>query len=144
MKPADEKPYAAKLTPYTTADANITESEHFTFYTGNDRTGSGKEALEDTGFLPRQTRWFEKVWTHLGHLGAPLPMLADAAPHKINVYITGTGLAKHKDGFAFGGESVIMHPGALGPGSSVVIHEFTHSTGKATRWSRATSPTCVT
>ena len=127
MKPTDEKPYAAKLTPYTTADANVLESEHFTFYTGNDRAGSGKEALEDTGFLPRQTRWFEKVWAHLGHLGAPLPMLADPAPHKINVYITGTGLAKHKDGFAFGGESVIMHPGALGPGSSVVIHEFTHS-----------------
>jgi hypothetical protein len=45
----------------------------------------------------------------------------------LNVFVTGTGLAKHKEGFAFGGEDVIMHPGALGDGSSVVIHEFTHS-----------------
>ncbi len=126
-KHADARPYPAQLKPYTAADANIAESDHFTFYYGNDRAGSGKAVFDDTGFLPRQTQWFEKVWTHLGALGAPLPMAADAAPHKINVYITGTGLAQHKDGFAFGGESVIMHPGALGPGSSVVIHEFTHS-----------------
>lgn len=65
--------------------------------------------FDDTGFLPRQQRWFEKVWTHLGRLGASLPMAGDAEPHKINVYLTGAGLAKHKDGFAFGGESAMMH-----------------------------------
>jgi len=54
-------------------------------------------------------------------------MAGDRSPHKLNVFITGTGLAKHKEGFAFGGADVIMHPGALGDGSSVVIHEFTHS-----------------
>ncbi|MEA3207599.1 MAG: hypothetical protein QOE70_656 [Chthoniobacter sp.] len=126
-KRSEAQPYAPEYKPYTTADANIVESDHFTFYYGNDREGSGKAVFEDTEFLPRQQRWFEKAWTHLGSIGAPLPMAAEPAPHKINVYITGTGLAKHKDGFAFGGESVIMHPNALGPGSSVVIHEFTHS-----------------
>ena len=121
------KPYAADYRPYTKDDASIFESDHFTFYVGKDASGSGKAAIEDPGFIPEQKRWFEKVWTHLGNLGAPLPMNEEPAPKKINVYITGTGLAKHKDGFAFGGESVMMHPNALGPGSSVVIHEFTHS-----------------
>ncbi len=127
VKRAEAKPYATEFKPYTKADVNIVESDHFAFYYGNDREGSGKAVFEDAEFLPRQQRWFEKVWTHLGSIGAPLPMAAEPAPHKINVYITGTGLVKHKDGFAFGGESVIMHPNALGPGSSVVIHEFTHS-----------------
>jgi carbonic anhydrase/acetyltransferase-like protein (isoleucine patch superfamily) len=122
-----KKPYIADYRPYTAEDASIFESDHFTFYVGKDTTGSGKTAIEDPGFMPEQKRWFEKVWTHLGHLGAPLPMDEDTAPKKINVYISGTGLAKHREGFAYGGESVLMHPHALGPGSSVVIHEFTHS-----------------
>ena len=121
------KPYRAKLKPYTTADANIAESEHFTFYYGNDRAGSGKVVFEDKEFLPRQQRWFEKVWTFLGGIGAPLPMAGEAEPSKINVYITGTGLAKHASGFAFGAENIVMNPSALGEGSSVVVHEFTHS-----------------
>jgi hypothetical protein len=101
-------------------------SPHFAFYTGSDKAGSGKKAFAP-GFLERQKVWFETVWTHLDELGAPLPMAGDRSPHKLNVFITGTGLAKHKEGFAFGGADVIMHPGALGDGSSVVIHEFTHS-----------------
>ena len=121
------KTYTANLSPYTAADANIVESDHFTFYYGNEKNASGKAAFEEPQFFPRQIQWFEKVWTHLGRIGAPLPMADDPAPKKINVYITGTGLAQHKEGFAFGGEGVVIHPGALAPGSSVVMHEFTHS-----------------
>jgi len=124
---ATGKAYTANLKPYTSANANILESEHFTFYYGNEKDGTGKAAFEDPQFFPRQMQWFEKVWAHLARAGAPMPMAGDPAPKKINVYITGTGLAQHKDGFAFGGEAVIMHPNALAPGSSVVAHEFTHS-----------------
>ena len=123
-KPRTEYPLVMK--GYTKETADVTVSPHFAFYTGPDKAGSGKKAFEP-GFLERQKVWFETVWTHLDELGAPLPMAADLAPHKLNVFVTGTGLAKHKDGFAFGGADVIMHPGALGDGSSVVIHEFTHS-----------------
>ena len=123
-KPRTEYPLVMK--GYTKETADVTVSPHFAFYTGPDKTGSGKKAFAP-GFLERQKVWFETVWTHLDELGAPLPMAGDRSPHKLNVFVTGTGLAKHKDGFAFGGADVIMHPGALGDGSSVVIHEFTHS-----------------
>ena len=118
--------YPLVMKPYTPVTADVTSSPHFAFYTGHDQTGSGQKAFTP-GFLDRQKDWFEKVWTHLDHLGAPMPMAHDPAPHKINIYITGTGLKQHSDGFAFGGADVIMHPNALGDGSSVVIHEFTHS-----------------
>lgn len=122
-----KKTYQANLTPYTKADADITESEHFTFYMGRDPAGTGKEAFSEPDFLKRQIDWFEKVWTHLDRIGAPLPMADEASPKKINTYVTGTGLSKHPEGFAFGGEAMVVHPAALGPGSSVVIHEFTHA-----------------
>ncbi|MEY3838083.1 MAG: hypothetical protein RL304_1065, partial [Verrucomicrobiota bacterium] len=118
--------YPLVMKGYTKETADVTVSPHFAFYTGPDKAGSGKKAFAP-GFLERQKVWFETVWTHLDELGAPLPMAGDRSPHKLNVFITGTGLAKHKEGFAFGGADVIMHPGALGDGSSVVIHEFTHS-----------------
>jgi len=118
--------YPLVMKAYTPETAAVDVSPHFAFYTGPDKEGSGKKAF-GPGFLDQQKVWFEKVWTHLDMLGAPMPMDADPAPHKLNVYVTGTGLAKHKDGFAFGGADVIMHPNALGDGSSVVIHEFTHS-----------------
>jgi len=118
--------YPLVMKGYTPETATVTTSPHFAFYTGADKEGSGQKAF-GPGFLDQQKAWFEKVWTHLDMLGAPMPMAADSAPHKLNVFITGTGLAKHKDGFAFGGADVIMHPNALGNGSSVVIHEFTHS-----------------
>ena len=118
--------YPLVMKGYTPETATVATSPHFAFYTGPDKGGTGKKAFAP-GFLDRQKEWFEKVWTHLDGIGAPMPMTADPAPHKLNVFITGTGLAKHKEGFAFGGADVIMHPGALGDGSSVVIHEFTHS-----------------
>jgi len=118
--------YPLVMKGYTPETATVATSPHFAFYTGPDKGGTGKKAFAP-GFLDRQKEWFEKVWTHLDGIGAPMPMAADPAPHKLNVFITGTGLARHKEGFAFGGADVIMHPGALGDGSSVVIHEFTHS-----------------
>ena len=78
------------------------------------------------GFLARTQALFEAVWEFNARRGVAMPMQGAATKHKINVYISGTGLPKHPDGFAFGGESILMHPNALGPGSSVVGHEFTH------------------
>jgi hypothetical protein len=126
ISPRRRTEYPLVMKGYTPETATVAPSPHFAFYTGPDKEGTGKKAFAP-GFLDRQKEWFEKVWTHLDGIGAPMPMAADLAPHKLNVFITGTGLAKHKEGFAFGGADVIMHPGALGDGSSVVIHEFTHS-----------------
>ena len=102
---------------YTPETATVATSPHFAFYTGPDKEGTGKKAFAP-GFLDRQKEWFEKVWTHLDGIGAPMPMAADPAPHKLNVFITGTGLAKHKEGFAFGGADVIMHPGPWATGAA--------------------------
>ena len=126
LSPKLQTEYPLVMKGYTKDTADVAVSPHFAFYTGADKAGSGKKAFAP-GFLDRQKAWFETVWTHLDGLGAPMPMAKDPSPHKLNVFVTGTGLAKHKEGFAFGGEDVIMHPGALGDGSSVVIHEFTHS-----------------
>ena len=133
-KKGDAVPYPTKYGPYTpekdAAICNFKETEHFLFHWGNDQAGSGKDWWKDD----RQAltfAWFERVWRHFEAAGAPMPMAADtpneAKRAKIPVFITGTGLPKHKDGFAFGGENILMHPGALGPGSSVVGHEFTHT-----------------
>ena len=127
-------PYPVKYEAYTperdAAVCNFKETEHFLFHWGNDKSASGKEWWQDD----RQEMtfaWFERVWRHFEAAGAPMPMAAgtpnEAKRAKIPVYISGTGLPKHKDGFAFGGQSILMHPGALGPGSSVVGHEFTHT-----------------
>ena len=123
----EEIPYPRDDAHYTQAEATHCESAHFVFYSGTDTHGTGKSMFEDPGFLPRQQEWFETVWKNLGDLGAPLPMVRDPKPHKINVFITGTGLKDHREGFAFGSNAIIIHPNALGPGSSVVPHEFTHT-----------------
>ena len=118
--------YPLVLKYYTEEAAQTTTSPHFAFYTGTDRAGSGKKAFA-SGFLDKQKYWFEKVWTELETKGCPMPMAGETAPHKLNVFVTGTGLAKHKEGFAFGAADIIIHPGAMGDGSSVVPHEFTHT-----------------
>ena len=127
-------PYPTKYEAYTpekdAAICNFKETEHFLFHWGNDKAASGKDWWKDD----RQEQtflWFERVWRHFEAAGAPMPMAAgtpnEAKRAKIPVYISGTGLPKHKEGFAFGGHSILMHPGALGLGSSVVGHEFTHT-----------------
>jgi acyl-[acyl carrier protein]--UDP-N-acetylglucosamine O-acyltransferase len=126
--------YPVKYEAYTperdAAVCNFRETPHFLFHWGNDQAGSGKDWWKD-GRQQLTFDWFERVWRHFEAAGAPMPMAAgtpnEAKRAKIPVYISGTGLPKHKDGFAFGGQSILMHPGALGPGSSVVGHEFTHT-----------------
>lgn len=112
------------------AICNFKETAHFLFHWGNEQDGSGKDWWKED----RQEltfAWFERVWRHFEQAGAPMPMSPgtpnEATRAKIPVYITGTGLPQHKTGFAYGGKSVVIHPGALGPGSSVVGHEFTHT-----------------
>lgn len=128
------EPYPTKYEAYTpekdAAICNFKETEHFLFHWGNDKSASGKDWWKD-GRQQQTFEWFERVWRHFEAAGAPMPM-AKGTPNetrraKIPVYISGTGLPKHKEGFAFGGNSILMHPAALGPGSSVVGHEFTHT-----------------
>ncbi|KAK3269005.1 hypothetical protein CYMTET_22526 [Cymbomonas tetramitiformis] len=45
---------------------------------------------------------------------------------KVNVYISNTGLPKHRSGWAFGGRDMMLSPGAMLEGSSVLPHEFGH------------------
>lgn len=122
--------YEAYTPERDAAVCNFHATEHFLFHWGNSREASGKDWWKE-GRQEQTFAWFERVWRHFEDAGAPMPM-APGTPNaakraKIPVYITGTGLPKHRDGFAFGGESILMHPGALGPGSSVVGHEFTHT-----------------
>ena len=118
--------YPLVLKYYTKETAEVTSSPHFAFYTGPDRAGSGKKAFAP-GFLDQQKYWYDKVWSGLEELGCPMPMAGEASPHKLNVFVTGTGLSRHKEGFAFGAADIIVHPAAMGDGSSVIPHEFGHT-----------------
>ncbi len=109
-------------------------TEHFHFHWGTKRDGSGA-AWFAPGFRERTLLAFEDARDfYRDVLKAPLPGRGDErmskrAPEvfgKTNVYITGTGLPRHEEGFAFAALDIIMHPAALAPGSSVIPHEFAH------------------
>jgi len=107
----------------------LATTPHFAFWWGKDEKGFEKEAekWKDPAFRAMNLRYFEEVWTfYRDRMRVPMPHAKDADKRKINVYVTGTGLSKHKSGFAFGSEAIIIHPGAMLEGSSVIPHEFTH------------------
>lgn len=107
----------------------LATTPHFAFWWGRDESRFEKEAekWKDPGFRAMNLRYFEEVWAfYRDRMRVPMPHAKDALKKKINVYVTGTGLAKHKSGFAFGSEAIVIHPGAMLEGSSVIPHEFTH------------------
>ncbi len=111
------------------------ETDHFRFFWASRATG---DAAWWNKPEERQKRfdYFERVWRFFNEAGAHMPHESvDAANgrttktpdrRKVDVFITGTGLRHHAEGFAFGAESIVVHPAALGDGSSVVPHEFGH------------------
>ena len=118
------KEYAAGRDP-----VELATTPHFAFWWGKDESAFEKEAdkWKDPAFRAMNLRYFEEVWSfYRDRMRVPMPHAKDATKFKINVYVTGTGLKKHKSGFAFGSEAIIIHPGAMLEGSSVVAHEFTH------------------
>ncbi len=107
---------------------NYETKPHFIFFYGNDKTGSGRALFEEPGFMERNKRYFEMLWDfYENELGVTMPYAKSDRKCKIPVYITGTGLPKHKEGWAFGAKDIVLHPNAMGEGSSVIPHEFTHN-----------------
>ncbi len=107
---------------------NHEATPHFIFFYGNEKTGSGRALFEEPGFLERNKRYFERLWDfYENELGVTMPYAKAKQRYKIPVYITGTGLPKHKEGWAFGAKDIVLHPGAMGEGSSVIPHEFSHN-----------------
>mgnify|MGYP001626358325 CR=1 FL=1 len=107
---------------------NYEVTQHFIFFYGNDRQGSGRALFEEPGFMERNKRYFEMLWDfYANELGVTMPYEKPERKCKIPVYITGTGLPKHKEGWAFGAKDIVLHPGAMGEGSSVIPHEFSHN-----------------
>lgn len=109
---------------------NFEETDHFIFHWGNYKDSSGRDWFKP-GFKEQTFRWFEYVWDSMEKQGAPMPMAPGTAyadrRGKIEVYIAGTGLPKHQEGYAHAAESILMHPSALGPGTGVAPHEFAHA-----------------
>jgi carbonic anhydrase/acetyltransferase-like protein (isoleucine patch superfamily) len=104
---------------------NVLTTKHFRLVYGNDTNGTGKIAFEKD-FQVNLTNYFEKLWYHLASRGVPMPYWNTNIKYKVNVYMTGTGLPKHKSGWAFGAKSIMIHPNAMLEGSSVIPHEFGH------------------
>eukprot|EP00899_Mesostigma_viride_P005088 jgi/Mesvir1/14580/Mv05257-RA.1 len=115
------------------------ETRHFRFMWGNDAEANGGMWIRDIAMRNRNAEYLEQVWDFFeNELGWQMPY-ADGSRgmlHKtggrlglkkrINIYIAGTGLSKHRDGFAWGAEEMLLHPHAMAEGSSVTPHEFTH------------------
>lgn len=118
--------YRPNYTDYNPRTANTHATAHFVFYWGKNISTDAKP-WASASFRQRNFRYFEEIWNFFAQtLHAPMPYAGQATKYKVNVYITKTGLDKYPDGFAFGGESIVMHPGALLEGSSVMPHEFGH------------------
>jgi hypothetical protein len=131
LPPVPDQDYALAPKDYDPArdPVEVAVTPHFAFWWGRDEGAFEKEAAKwkDPAFRAMNLRYFEEIWAfYRDRMRVPMPHAADAVKSKINVYVTGTGLAKHKSGFAFGSQAIIIHPGAMLEGSSVVAHEFTH------------------
>ncbi|GEM_PF-906590 len=113
-----EKPRDAHFNAYAT--------DHFTFYWG-DNVQSDATQWNDPAFRAMNFAYFERVWNYYRSIDSSLPYWNQATKYKTSVYITRTGLQDFSDGFAFGGESIVIAPAAMLEGSSVVPHEFGHT-----------------
>ncbi len=128
---APEDAYKVHWTDYDPvrdkAVLNFHATRHFLFVWGNQIEPSAKN-WTDPQFRQMNFDYFEKVWDfneNVQHV--PMPYSETPEKYKTTVYITGTGLPNQKEGFAFGGLSILIHPGAMLAGSSVIPHEFTHT-----------------
>ncbi len=107
---------------------NYETTPHFIFFFGNDREGSGRALFKEPSFLERNKRYFERLWDfYANELGVTMPYEQSERKCKVPIYITGTGLPKHKEGWAFGAKDIVLHPNAMGEGSSVIPHELSHN-----------------
>ncbi len=102
-------------------------TKHFLFIWGNKIEDSAKN-WTDPQFRQMNYDYFEQIWDFNQNIQhAPMPYQHDAQKYKTRVYITGTGLKGHEEGFAFGGLEIEVNPTAMLAGSSVLPHEFTHT-----------------
>lgn len=129
-KPTRSNTHVFKPGPYDPAkdagSVKFKQTDHFCVHYGNKPNADIKALFATDDFIERNARYLETVREFFRRDGAPMPGSQFNPPHKLNVYITGTGLKDHAEGFAFGGWDIVMHPGAMAPGSTVVPHEFGH------------------
>lgn len=117
---------------------NRASSKHFQMVWGkNDTTGQVDQAFID-GNLANLEAVRNVYINTLGFRDASQsihPAQRDGRHYKTNVYVTGTGLAEHAEGFAFAGFNdpagfffLIVHPSAMrvDPPSWVLPHEYGH------------------
>ncbi len=133
----DYQPGRATAADVAAGRLGVSHTQHFSIWYGTDRTAfsyahqagrgaSWDEMVRDTG------AWAEQVWLMNRHLlDAPLPYLADAAPKRVNLYICGTGLpwvagGDRGDCVASASDAMWMSSVYLQPGSTTLIHEFSH------------------
>lgn len=127
--PNDGASYAIRYDQYSPTSSpepyNTYATDHFVWYWGNsiqsDATNWSNAAFRSMNFA-----YFEKVWNYFKSVNAPLPGW-NSTKYKTNIYVTRTGLSVYPDGFAFGGQSIIIAPAAMLEGSSVIPHEFGHT-----------------
>jgi len=127
--PNDGASYAIRYDEYSPTSSpepyNTTSTDHFVWYWGNN-VESAAANWNDASFRTMNFQYFEKVWNYFKSVNAPIPGW-NTTKYKTNIYVTGTGLSVYPSGFAFGGQKIIIHPGAMLQGSSVIPHEFGHT-----------------
>ena len=114
----------------------IFETDYWTVWRGLSKEDEGATAFTPD-FMPRVLKYLDQTWCfYRDVLGFPMPWSDkehqandwknDPVHHKVNVFLTHTGLAHHKSGWANGARGIQIHPNAFGDGSSVLPHEAGH------------------
>lgn len=120
--------YKIKKTDYDNEPGSFLSKEttHFRFLWGK-KINDGGKAWRSEAFREMNFAYFERIWDFYERtMKAPMPYSKEAKKYKINIFVTGTGLKHNEEGFAFGAESIVIHPGGMAEGSSVIPHEFGH------------------
>ncbi len=129
-KPSRSSNHVFKPGPYDPVkdapSVKFKQTDHFCIHYGNKPGDDIKNLFANDEFINRNAQYLETIREFFRKDGAPMPGSQFNPPQKLNVYITGTGLKQHLDGFAFAAAEIVMHPSAMADGSTVVPHEFGH------------------
>ncbi len=134
----DYQPGRATETAIASGRLKVLHTQHFSIWYGTDvnafsyeqenrRGRPWDEMIRDTG------AWAEQIWLmDRDILAAPMPYSSDANPKRVNIYVCGTGLpwisgGDQDDCGASASDALFVSSAYLQPGSTTLIHEFSHT-----------------
>ncbi|NQT85584.1 hypothetical protein HQ560_02400, partial [bacterium] len=128
VKYADQWDRYKKLDATARSHINEGRTPHFRILWGDAMPKGGAGRLFfSPDFRKMNFDYVEQIWDFFSvDMGAQMPYARKDEKFKINVYTFSTGLPGMGGGWAYGAKQLLMNPGAMREGSSVIPHEFNH------------------